>query len=357
MLRRIMPILLPGALLVQCAPVVSGGSVPLPEKARIQTNPEPVVYSQAQLNSSFAGWVRSARNPINFRLSGELKNRWRELISESTWGEYARRCQTAYLENGQVSMTLEYRDYVRLCAARRSAAFRATLSDEEESVLQLAEQRVKEILQPGMSDYAKLVALHDALVASASYEEKGGCTVAQILREGSGSCEAYSAALSVMLEIAGIPVRVVTGDAGGPHAWNLVCIDKEWYHVDATWDDPVVGNGGCEVVSHAYFCLSDAEIARTHSWNRAAYPASGRQTAMYYRRKNTYYTSADAFLQAALAACSRGASSFEGYLTQYGSPAQFQRKLQGLAHPAMPSRISWTGPETPAGTVIVSFAP
>ena len=66
---------------------------------------------------------------------------------------------------------------------------------------------------------------------------------------------------------------------------------------------------------------------------------------------------ADAFLQAALAACSRGASSFEGYLTQYGSPAQFQRKLQGLAHPAMPSRISWTGPETPAGTVIVSFAP
>lgn len=357
MLRRIMPILLPGALLVQCAPVVSGGSVPLPEKARIQDYPEPVVYSQAQLDSSFADWVRTARNPINFRLSGELKSKWREVLAESTWGEYARRCTTAYLENGQVSMTLEYRDYVRLCAARRSAAFRASLSDEEENVLQLAEQRVKEILQPGMSDYAKLVAIHDALVASASYEEKGGCTVEQILREGSGSCEAYSAALSVMLEIAGIPVRVVTGDAGGPHAWNLVCIDKEWYHVDATWNDPVVGNGSREVVSHAYFCLSDAEIARTHSWNRAAYPASGRQTSMYYRRKHTYYTSVDSFLQAALAAYSRGAGSFEGYLTQYGSPEQFQRKLQRFAHPGMPSRISWTGPETSAGTVIVSFAP
>lgn len=352
-----MPLLLSGALLVQCAPAVSGRNVPLPQKARIQSSPEPVVYTRAQLDSSFATWVRTARNPINFRLAGELKSKWREVIAESTWGEYARRCKTAYLENGQVSMTLEYRDYVRLCAAWRSSAFRASLSNEEEAVLQLAEQRVKAVVQPGMSDYEKLLAIHDALVSSARYEERGGCTVAQILREGSGNCEAYSAALSVMLEIAGIPVRVVTGNADGPHAWNLVCINKEWYHVDATWDDPVVGKGRRDMVSHAYFCLSDAEMARTHSWNRSAYPASGRQSRMYYRRRNAYYTSVDSFLQAALAAYSQGASCFEGYLTQYGSPAQFQRKLQGFAHPAMPSRISWTGPETPAGTVIVSFAP
>ena len=357
MLRRIMPLLLSGALLVQCAPAVSWGSVPRPGKARIQASSDPVISTRAQLDSSFASWVRTARNPINFRLVGELKDKWRELIAESTWGEYARRCKTAYLENGQVSMTLEYRDYVRLCAARRSAAFRATLSDAEEAVLQLAEQRVKAVVQPGMSDYAKLLAIHDALAASARYMETGGCTVEQLLRGGSGNCEAYSAALSVMLEIAGIPARVVTGDAGGPHAWNLVCINKEWYHVDATWDDPVVGKGRRDVVSHAYFCLSDAEMARTHSWNRSAYPASGRQTLMYYRRRNAYYTSVDSFLQAALAAHSCGASSFEGYLTQYGSSAQFQRKLQSFAHPAMPSRISWTGPETPAGTVIVSFAP
>jgi transglutaminase-like putative cysteine protease len=357
MLRHIMPLILPGALLVQRAPAVSVGSVPLENKARIQKAPEPVVYTQAQLDAAFCEWTRTAQNPVNFRLAGELKPKWRELIAESTWGEYARRCTTAFMETGQVSLTLEYRDYVRLCAAFRDASFRATLSPEEEAVLQLAVKRVKDIVRPGMSDYEKLLAIHDSLVHTARYEEQGSGTVEHILRHGSGSCEAYSAALSLMLEIAGIPARVVTGDAGGPHAWNLVRIGKEWYHVDATWNDPVVDNGGKPVLSHAYFCLSDAEMARSHSWNRPAYPASGRQTSMYYRRKGNYYTSFSAFLADALVHYSQGNSSFEGYLTQYGSPAQFQRNLQRVACPEMPSHISWTGPDTAEGVVIVSFAP
>lgn len=351
-----MPLFLSGALLVQCAPAVSEGSAPLVEKARIQKYPEPMVQSKAQLDALFVDWVRTARNPINFRLSAELKNQWRELIGESTWGEYARRCTSAFLNTGQVSMTLEYRDYVRLCAAWRDAAFRSTLSGVEESVLQLAAKRVKTLLHPGMSDFEKLLAIHDYLIQSSRYEESGGNTVEHLLRKGCGSCEAYSSALSVMLEIAGIPARVVTGEAGGPHAWNLVYIDKEWYHVDATWNDPIVGDDSRNVLSHTYFCLSDAEMVRTHSWNRAAYPASGKQTASYYRRKDIYFTSFDAFMRAALRAYSCGLSSFEGYLTQYGSPAQFQRNLQRFVHPSMPSRINWTGPEGAAGAVIVSFS-
>ena len=145
MLRRIMLLFLSGALLVQCAPAVSVKSAPLAEKARIQKYPESLVQSKAQLDALFVDRVRTARNPINFRLSAELKNQWRELVGESTWGEYARRCTTAYLNTGQVSMTLEYRDYVRLCAAFRDASFRATLSPEEEAVLQLAVKRVKDI--------------------------------------------------------------------------------------------------------------------------------------------------------------------------------------------------------------------
>lgn len=357
MLRRIIPLFLSGTLLVQCAPAVSEGKVPLAEKARIQKYPEPVVQTKAQLDASFAEWARAARNPINFRLSGELKNQWRELISESSWGEYARRCTTAFMDTGQVSITLEYRDYVRLCAAWRDAAFRSSLSDAEESVLQFATQCVRELLRPGMSDFEKLLAIHDYLIQHSRYEETGANTVEHLLRKGSGSCEAYSAALSVMLEIAGIPVRVVTGNAGGPHAWNLVCIDKEWYHVDATWNDPLVGDGSREVLSHAYFCLSDAEMARTHKWNCAAYPASGKQTASYYRRKDIYFTSFNAFMRAALCAYSRGQSCFEGYLTQYGSPEEFQRNLQRFSHPSVPERINWTGPDASAGAVIVSFGP
>ncbi len=355
MLRRLTPLILPGLLLVQCAPAGPVTSVPLPETARIQKNAEPVVHTQAQLDAAFASWAASAQNPINFRLEGELKGKWRQLISESSWGEYARRCTTAFMETGQVSLTLEYRDYVRLRAALRDPAFRATLSADEEKVLQLVEQRVRQTLKPGMSDVQKVLALHDSLVLSSRYEAEGGCNIADILRGGSGSCEAYSAALCVMLEVAGIPSRVVTGSAGGPHAWNLVQLGGKWYHVDATWDDPVIGTGARQELSHAYFCLSDAEIARTHSWNRAAYPPSGSSNAAYYRLTNTYFTSFDAYWSAAMAAYRRGEKSFEGYLTTYGSPEQFQRNMQRSSSFATPRQLRWTGPDTASGPVILSF--
>lgn len=355
MLRRLSALMLPGLLLVQCAPAGPVTSVPLPEKARIQKSAEPVVYTQAQLDAAFATWTAATQNPINFRLAGELKGKWRQLISESTWGEYARRCTTAFMETGQVSLTLEYRDYVRLRAALRDASFRATLSADEESVLQLAERRAKQVLGPGMTDVQKALALHDSLVQSSRYDSEGGCNIADILRGGSGSCEAYSAAMCVLLEIAGIPARLVTGTAEGPHAWNLVQLGGKWYHMDATWDDPVIGNGSRQELSHAYFSLSDAEIARSHSWNRAAYPATADSTAAYYRLTGTYFTSFDSYWRAAMAACRRGEKRFEGYLTTYGSPAQFQRNLQRIASASSPRQIRWTGPDSSAGTVILSF--
>lgn len=354
MLQRIL-FLTCALLLPQCAPAGAVTSIPLKDKARIQKNAEPVVRTQSQLDAAFARWTASAQNPINFRLEGELKSKWRQLVSETTWGEYARRCTTAYMETGQVSLTLEYRDYVRLRAALRDAAFRAILSAEEERVLRELEQRAQSVLREGMSDMQKAQALHDLLVLSSRYDAEGACDIADILRTGSGSCEAYSATLCVMLEIAGIPARMVTGSAGGPHAWNLALIDGSWRHIDATWDDPVVSDGSRQLLSHAYFCVSDAEIARTHRWNRAAYPAAEGHTAAFYRQSGTYFSDFASFWRAAMAAYRRGETSFEGYLATYGNPARFQRNVQKFSSAGTPTRMQWTGPDTSAGTVILQF--
>ena len=154
MLRRFLPLLLPGALLVQCAPAFSG-SVPLPEKARIQKAAEPVVHTQAQLDAAFPAWAAKAENPINFRLSGQLAGKWRQLINESTWGEFARSCTTAFMETGQVSLTLEYRDYVLIRAAMRDAALLPKLTANQRKALQLSRARVATVLRPGMNDFEK----------------------------------------------------------------------------------------------------------------------------------------------------------------------------------------------------------
>ena len=138
---------------------------------------------------------------------------------------------------------------------------------------------------------------------------------------------------------------------------NLVQLGGQWYHLDATWDDPVISGGRRQEVSHAYFCLSDAEIAVTHSWNRAAYPVSARTTAYYYRQTGTWYADFDAYWRAAMAAFRRGESRFAGYLAAYGSSSAFQKNLQRAAGRGTPRSIGWTGPQGSAGEVIMTFEP
>ena len=43
------------------------------------------------------------------------------------------------------------------------------------------------------------------------------------------------------------------------HAWNLVQLDGQWYHVDVTWDDPAPDRYG--QVLHDYFLVTDQEIS------------------------------------------------------------------------------------------------
>lgn len=357
MVRRSgLPLFLLSMLFMQCAP--AGMHTPDAQNGspRIQNPPEPVYTEMSQYEAALADWVRKAQSPIRFRLAGALQKQWRNLVNESNWAEYARRCTTAYQEDGLVTLTLVYRDYVRLCAALRDAAYRASLTVDEQKVLDNLQKLTWELLRPGMSDFEKLNALHDAIVQRACYDAEAGGDVADILYHGRGSCEAYSSMLCVMLEIAGIPARVVTGEAGGaPHAWNLVKLGREWYHVDCTWDDPLVNDGTRQILSHAYMCNSDAEMATTHSWNRLSYPHTGIHTAGYYRIKGLYFTEFEQFWREAVAACERGESRFEAYLTCYGSASVFQQKMANSPSPRIPVRISWTGPATASGAVVLQF--
>lgn len=356
MMRRFMPLLLPGVLLVQCAPAGMVAASPAPSGARVQKEQELVVGSQAQLRVALEKWITHAQTPVFFRLAAAQKGKWQQFVGEEVWGEFARRCSVSFAEDtGHVSLSLEYRDYVRLRAALRDAAFHATLPPEEERTLQLVKKRTYALLKPGMSDFDKLLAVHDYLVQHGRYDAGAGGNVKDLLGNACGSCEAYSAAMCVMLEIAGIPSRLVTGDADGPHAWNMVKLGDTWYHVDATWDDPVISQTGAQVVSHAYFCLSDAEMAQSHRWNRSAYPVCNGDNCYYYRSRGLYFTSFASYWRAAMDSWRSGATRFEGYLTTYGSSGKFRAFLQRNISADTPVRISWTGPETSSGPVIVTF--
>ncbi len=120
----------------------------------------------------------------------------------------------------------------------------------------------------------RVLLAHDLLCRSCQYDDTvPDChAAAGALFGHSAACDGYAEGFALLLETAGIPVRIVTGiacrqdGAAVSHAWNLVQISGSWYHVDCTWDDT-----GTEP-DHSFFLLDDEQAGRTHIWDAKKYP-------------------------------------------------------------------------------------
>lgn len=126
----------------------------------------------------------------------------------------------------------------------------------------------------GMSDYEIAKALHDYLALNNEYDMRYysgnvpaiSYTAYGALVNRTSVCAGYALAYERLMDQVGIPCEYVTGmTTNGYHAWNIVQIDGEWYHVDVTWDDPTPDREG--YVRYKYFLKSDKAMSRDHiSW-------------------------------------------------------------------------------------------
>lgn len=149
-------------------------------------------------------------------------------------------------------------------------------SDEEKQLYAAMTSIAEEIIEEDMTERDKVIAVHDYLVVNTVYVEDQAeadylATAYSVLIDGEGQCQGYSEAFTALLMISGIETKVISGDALDssatyqPHAWNLVKIDGDWYHADATWDDPIPDTGGSAI--HTYLFRSDDFFERDHSWS------------------------------------------------------------------------------------------
>lgn len=136
-------------------------------------------------------------------------------------------------------------------------------------------------IKPEWTDTQKALFIHDWLVANFmydyrlyEYEGKENHDIYGFLRDGIGVCQSYAYTFMYMARKVGLesylvisPEKDTDGDgiadvAG--HGWNVVKIDGNWYHVDATYDDPILGQSFkydfVGEVSHSKFLLSDEQI-------------------------------------------------------------------------------------------------
>lgn len=150
-----------------------------------------------------------------------------------------------------------------------------------------SKNRVKQVCQSiikkKMSRYQKIKAVHDWLVVHVKYDYDGYlrgyvpmvCHSARgALLNGLAVCDGYAHAFRMFMRHLKIPCRFVVGRSGKVgHAWNLVKLKGKWYHVDVTFDDPIVNesNENTKPYYH-YFLKSTKKMRRSHVWKTGKYP-------------------------------------------------------------------------------------
>lgn len=112
-----------------------------------------------------------------------------------------------------------------------------------------------------------------------------GCLV-----DGGCVCSGYTAAIKLVLNELGIECYRVSGEScGESHAWNVVKMGDNWYHLDLTWDDDAFfGENGEELpnsVSFEYFGLTDEAISEDHTVDDEQFsiPECSADEFNYYR--------------------------------------------------------------------------
>ncbi len=164
-----------------------------------------------------------------------------------------------------------------------------TTSDEAAAKLAEVNAVVDSIVSwipEGASDEEKLICVHDWLVVNSAYDRTYTYHDAYtILTQGTGVCDAYSYAMMTVCNRLGIPCVRMTSSSMN-HAWNIVKIDGEWYHIDATWDDPTADRLGR--VRHSHFLVSDEKIKTlNHSGFEEGLCTSDRFDDAYWKNTNS----------------------------------------------------------------------
>ena len=159
------------------------------------------------------------------------------------------------------------------------------LISEEEALAVNASinQLVASIQDENMSDIDKVKYVNDYIVQNTVYSDQTNGSphsAYTALAERKAVCQGYALLTQQMLTALGIESLYVVGYADGVgHAWNLVNLEGQWYHLDTTWNDPLPDRG--KNVRYDYFLVTDSQLAKDHTWERADYPQANSTKYAY----------------------------------------------------------------------------
>ena len=216
------------------------------------------IASEKDLWRTLNGMHRVLEGKREIRLAGgvserKLKNWLRDFNNTLTM------MAVAWRNDEGLYLYVYYLTEARILAAFLNPEMETKLNNEEKKVLKGCCNWISENIRKGMPNLLKIRMVNDAVIDNTEYKLSCGKT-ADVVLKGLGKCAAYTTTTQLLLHMLGIDNRYVHGDvttAAMSHAWNLVDVNGEWYHMDTTWNDPD---------GYSYFLLNDEEMGIDHSW-------------------------------------------------------------------------------------------
>jgi len=127
-----------------------------------------------------------------------------------------------------------------------------------------------------------LDAVQEALRQGELYEKDYSSTAYGALIKQSADSEGYALAFKALCDRSDISCQVVSGRFNGiSHYWNIVELDKQYYHVDVIAGDMDAG------APYGVFMLGDDAMPSGYSWSDVDYPACEETGPDYYHITGT----------------------------------------------------------------------
>ena len=149
-------------------------------------------------------------------------------------------------------------------------------------------------------DYEKVKYVYELLAMNTEYVPgaENSQNIISVFLTRQTVCQGYACAVQYLLGQLGLDSVIVSGDARGEaHAWNLICIEGEYYYMDATWGNTEYRNGqgeGTPFTDYNYMAMTTEEMQREHTPNTdLELPECTAFDSNYFVKEGKYITEWD----------------------------------------------------------------
>ena len=144
---------------------------------------------------------------------------------------------------------------------------------------QAMESRVKKLTRQAanLNEKEKELFIHDFIAENVKYDKlkkEYSHEIIGALGNGTAVCEGIAKAVKFLCDELNIWCIIALSEANPDkgikyrHAWNVVRIDGQYYHLDATFDNTLSRNN---LIRYDYVNLSDKQISEITSWSSGRY--------------------------------------------------------------------------------------